>query len=137
MDKTKIPPISLYTKYLNISSIRFNMTLDECKDKYGLFSIKQWEELLIQKYSSDTTCSGNHKADNINSRIMELADGIATELAQKDWETEDRGENFYVEEENGDLRLIGDAHEIWEKYYDKYVDILYSFSNKVIQIDTN
>lgn len=43
MDKTKIPPANLYSKYLNIASLRFNLTMDECRDKYGLFTIQQWE----------------------------------------------------------------------------------------------
>lgn len=44
MDKTKLPPTELYSKYLNIASIRFNLTLNECRDKFGLFTIKQWED---------------------------------------------------------------------------------------------
>lgn len=46
IDKTKLPPVSLYSKYLNIASFRFNLTLDECRNKYGLFTINQWESLL-------------------------------------------------------------------------------------------
>lgn len=46
MDKDKLPPISLYSKYLNVASLRFNLTLDECRDKYGLFTVNQWEELF-------------------------------------------------------------------------------------------
>lgn len=46
IDKTKLPPVSLYSKYLNIASIRFSMTMDECRDKYGLFTVSQWETLL-------------------------------------------------------------------------------------------
>lgn len=42
----KLPAISLYTKYLNIASIRFNLSMDECRDRFGLFTINQWEELL-------------------------------------------------------------------------------------------
>ena len=46
MDKDKLPTTSLYSKYLNIASLRFNMTLDECRNKYGLFTVNQWEELF-------------------------------------------------------------------------------------------
>lgn len=50
LDKTKLPPILLYSKYLNIASIRFNLTLNECRDKYGLFTIKQWEDEFAKTY---------------------------------------------------------------------------------------
>ena len=46
MDKTKLPPTELYSKYLNIASMRFNLTLDECRDKFGLYTTEQWEQLL-------------------------------------------------------------------------------------------
>lgn len=46
MDKDKLPPIKLYSQYLQIASHRFGISLDECRTKYGLFTIKQWEELL-------------------------------------------------------------------------------------------
>ena len=43
MDKNKLPSATLYSKYLNIASLRFNISLDECRDKFGLFTIQQWE----------------------------------------------------------------------------------------------
>ena len=46
VDKTKLPPVLLYSKYLNIASLRFRLSLDECRNKYGLFTIEQWESLL-------------------------------------------------------------------------------------------
>ena len=46
VDKTKLPPVLLYSKYLNIASMRFRLSLDECRNKYGLFTINQWESLL-------------------------------------------------------------------------------------------
>lgn len=46
IDKTKLPNVSLYSKYLNIASLRFNLSIDECRDRYGLFTIQQWETLL-------------------------------------------------------------------------------------------
>lgn len=45
----KLPTIDLYRKYLNIASIRFNMTLDECRDKYGLFTEQQWLNLFTNE----------------------------------------------------------------------------------------
>jgi len=41
-----IPSVTNYTKYLNIASIRFNLTLDECRDKFGIYTNKQWMELF-------------------------------------------------------------------------------------------
>lgn len=90
----------------------------------------------MEKYSLDTVCTGNHKSDHINSRIMELADDIATELAQKDWEADERPENFWIEEVDNTMRMNSEAQEIWNEYYDKYVDILYAFTNRVIEIDS-
>jgi len=46
LDKTKLPSVSLYSKYLNIASMRFRLSMDECRNKYGLFTIEQWESLL-------------------------------------------------------------------------------------------
>lgn len=45
-NKDLLPPIALYRKYLNIASIRFSLTLDQCRDKYGLFTERQWMELF-------------------------------------------------------------------------------------------
>ncbi len=41
-----LPPITLYRKYLQIASIRFNLTIDQCRDKYGLYTEKQWMQLF-------------------------------------------------------------------------------------------
>lgn len=46
IDKTKLPNVLLYSKYLNIASLRFNLSMDECRNRYGLFTIEQWESLL-------------------------------------------------------------------------------------------
>lgn len=46
MGSPYLPTVSDYTKYLNIASLRYNMSLDECRDKYGLFTYKQWYELF-------------------------------------------------------------------------------------------
>lgn len=45
-NKNILPPIELYRKYLNIASIRFNITMDEARDRYGLFTISEWENLF-------------------------------------------------------------------------------------------
>ena len=88
-----------------------------------------------QFYNLDMVCTGNHKADNINSRIMELADDYAEMLAQKDWELADRPENFWIEEEDGSMRMNAEAHEIWEVYYDEKVDQLYHLLNTCLEIN--
>jgi len=41
-----LPSVANYSKYLNIASIRFSMSLDECRDKFGLFTNKQWFDLF-------------------------------------------------------------------------------------------
>lgn len=46
MEKDYLPNVKLYSQYLNVASIRFNLSLDECRNKYGLYTIKQWEDLL-------------------------------------------------------------------------------------------
>ena len=46
MNENVIPPILLYTRYLNIASVRFNKTMNECRNLYGTYTIYQWNELL-------------------------------------------------------------------------------------------
>jgi len=41
-----LPNVSEYTKLLNIASFRFNLSIDECRNRYGLYSNKQWYDLL-------------------------------------------------------------------------------------------
>jgi len=88
----------------------------------------------MKEYSIDTVATGNAKADHINSIIMELAGDIAQEKAEKDWDIEDRGENFYIEEENGDLRMNTEAQDIFNVYYDEETDRLYRLVNTCIEI---
>jgi hypothetical protein len=42
----KLPTIMLYSKYLSKAVFKFNYTIDECRDKYGIFTIRDWEKLL-------------------------------------------------------------------------------------------
>lgn len=44
--KDTLPPSGLYSKYLQIAATRFRMTIDECRDKYGLYTEAQWEALF-------------------------------------------------------------------------------------------
>lgn len=46
MEKDHLPRVSLYSKYLNIASIRFNLSLYECRDKFGLYTNSQWLKLF-------------------------------------------------------------------------------------------
>jgi len=41
-----LPPITLYRKYLQIASIRFNLTVNQCRDKFGLYTEGQWLKLF-------------------------------------------------------------------------------------------
>jgi len=84
------------------------------------------------EYSLDNVGNGDHKQDEVNSYVMELADDMATERAEKDW-----GEraNFFVEASDGSGEMMcGEAYGIWEVYYDMYVDMLYKFTNDIIKI---
>ena len=46
LSKYFLPPCSIYGKYLNIAIGRFKITMEECRDKFGEFTIRQWEELF-------------------------------------------------------------------------------------------
>jgi hypothetical protein len=46
MDTTKLPPCGLYAKYLQIASFRFRLSVDECRNKFGLYTLAQWHKLL-------------------------------------------------------------------------------------------
>ena len=62
-NSNKLPSVSLYSKYLNIASVKFNLTLDECRGRYGLFTNQQWQELLEEKMTIQQL------AENIKSRM--------------------------------------------------------------------
>lgn len=42
----KLPTIENYRNYLNVASIRFNLSLNECRNNFGKFTVKQWLNLL-------------------------------------------------------------------------------------------
>lgn len=46
LDLTKLPPIETYSKYLNIASIRFSLSIDECRNRFGLYTTDQWLNLF-------------------------------------------------------------------------------------------
>lgn len=41
-----IPSVHLYKRYLEIASEKLGITIEEARNKYGLYTVKQWEELL-------------------------------------------------------------------------------------------
>ena len=45
-NENKLPPCSLYGKYLQIASHKFRLPIDECRSKYGLYTIAEWIKLL-------------------------------------------------------------------------------------------
>jgi hypothetical protein len=42
----KLPFCFKYTRLLNVASFKFGLTMNECRDKFGLFTNRQWKELL-------------------------------------------------------------------------------------------
>ena len=44
--KDLLPPCEAYSIYLHEASTQFKLPLDECRNKFGSFTIRQWEELL-------------------------------------------------------------------------------------------
>lgn len=46
IDMDKLPFCSEYTRLLNVASFKFGLTMDECRDKFGLYTNRQWKELL-------------------------------------------------------------------------------------------
>ncbi len=44
--ENKIPNCNTYLKYLNIISIRLNLNMDVCRDRFGLYTENQWQELF-------------------------------------------------------------------------------------------
>lgn len=46
IDKNILPPVSLYREYLNKACCKFNLSIDECRDRYGKFTIEEWNNLL-------------------------------------------------------------------------------------------
>ena len=42
----KLPPSRLYSKLLYKATIKFNINMETARDRYGLFTLKQWCELF-------------------------------------------------------------------------------------------
>jgi len=44
--QNELPPSHLYGRFLEIAIDKLNITPNEARAKYGLYTIKQWEALL-------------------------------------------------------------------------------------------
>ena len=42
----KLPTVSDYSRFLNIASFKFKITINEARNRYGLFTCSQWTNLL-------------------------------------------------------------------------------------------
>lgn len=85
----------------------------------------------MKEYSLDNVCTGDHKADNVNSRIMEVAGDYADELTERDCHLDNI--ECYEEDETG-LSFTEEAQEIFNEYYDSKIDELYALVNSCIKV---
>ena len=60
--------------------------------------------------------------ENITINKLELATELAHYMLVQEWE--DRPENIYVEDDNGDTRYNEDAQDIFNDYYDRFEIII-------------
>jgi len=60
--------------------------------------------------------------ENITINKLELATELAYYMLVQEWE--DRPENIYVEDDNGDTRYNEDAQDIFNDYYDRFEIII-------------
>jgi hypothetical protein len=60
--------------------------------------------------------------ENITINKLELATELAHYMLVQEWE--DRSENIYVEDDNGDTRYNEDAQDIFNHYYDRFEIII-------------
>lgn len=44
--QSKLPPCHLYGRFLEIAQEKLNISIDEARNKYGLYTVGQWESLL-------------------------------------------------------------------------------------------
>jgi hypothetical protein len=41
-----LPPILVYTSFVKKASEKFKLSEDECRKKFGTFTIREWKKLL-------------------------------------------------------------------------------------------
>lgn len=46
MNKNYLPTVHTYTNLLGLASAKFKLSINECRDKFGKFTIQNWENLL-------------------------------------------------------------------------------------------
>ena len=44
--QSSLPPCHLYGRFLEIATEKLNITKDEARNKYGLYTVAEWERLL-------------------------------------------------------------------------------------------
>ena len=44
-----LPTCALYRRFLELAMEQFNITINQARDKYGLYTVEQWEQLLKLK----------------------------------------------------------------------------------------
>jgi hypothetical protein len=42
----KLPPIQLYSRFLEIAKEKLLITIEEARAKYGLYTVQEWETIL-------------------------------------------------------------------------------------------
>lgn len=89
------------------------------------------------KYNLDNVCTGDAKADNMNSLILEYASEIAGDMTERECNLS--GIVCYnTEIENSGAEVLSyteKAQDIFDVYYDSLVDDFYKFINLVLEID--
>jgi hypothetical protein len=50
--QVSLPPCHLYSRFLEIAEEKLKITKDEARDKYGLYTIEEWEKLLKLGWNS-------------------------------------------------------------------------------------
>jgi hypothetical protein len=46
LNQDKWPPVEYYRSYLGEACRKFDIEMNEARNRYGLYTIKEWEELL-------------------------------------------------------------------------------------------
>ena len=44
--QNKLPPVILYSRFLEIAEEKLSISKDEARNKYGHYTVKEWETLL-------------------------------------------------------------------------------------------
>lgn len=47
-----LPPCELYSRFLELAEEKLNITKDEARNKYGLYTVSEWEKLLKLGWNS-------------------------------------------------------------------------------------